>query len=65
MTKSRWLSLIYILIFLTLVVLMVGLLILQFKAFWCAGTLHFDAENQIYHEFSGIFPTIMTAILVL
>ncbi len=65
MTKSRWLSLLYILIFLALVVLMVGLLIFQFVAFWCAGNLHFDAANQIYHEFSGVFPTVMTAILII
>ena len=65
MAKSRWLSLIYILIFLALLALIVSLLVFQFIAFWCAGTLHFDAENQIYHEFSGILPTIMTGILII
>lgn len=62
--KDRILTTLYIPLFMLILAMFIGLLIFEFTGFWTGGNIDFDPHYNIYHELSGVFPTIMTVILV-
>lgn len=57
---DRKLTIIYVFIFFVLLLGFIGIMIWEFTGFWSAGNIKFDPSYQIYHELSGVFPTVMT-----
>lgn len=65
MCDDRKLSILYIPIFILILSAFIGIMIWEFIGFWSAGNIEYDSSYQIYHELSGIYPTIMSIFMII